>query len=74
MNNKTLQQINKKLTILLNIFLEKRQKENNYSDEDQAYYLSEFALTHSEIATLIKKTSNAVGVLLHRQRKKRVGK
>lgn len=70
MDKKQFFQISKKLDILINLFLEKRQKENNYSDEAQALYLTLFNLAPSEIAPLLAKSPNAVRILLTRLRKK----
>lgn len=70
MDKKQFFQISKKLDILINLFLEKRQKENNYSDEAQALYLASFNLAPSEIAPLLAKSPNAVRILLTRLRKK----
>jgi hypothetical protein len=70
MDEKQLLRISKRLDIAINLFLEKRQKENNYSDEDQVLYLSTFKLAPSEMAALLAKSPNAVRILLTRLRKK----
>lgn len=64
-------QINKKFDILINVMLEKRQKDNHLSDENQVLYLSTFDLAPSEMAPLLAKSANAVRILLTRLRKKR---
>lgn len=71
MNEEQFSKMVKKLDILVNLLLEKRQRENNLSDEDQALYLSSFGLMPSEIAPLLAKSPNAVRILLTRLRKKR---
>jgi hypothetical protein len=71
MDDKQLSQINKKLDILINVLLEKRQKEYKISDEGQALYLASFGLTPSEIAPLLAKSPNAIRIMLTRLRKKK---
>lgn len=70
MGEDNLRKINKKLDILISLILEKRQREHNLSDEDQALYLSSFDLAPSEMASLLVKTPNATRILLSRLRKK----
>ncbi|MFA5098282.1 MAG: hypothetical protein WC490_06640 [Candidatus Margulisiibacteriota bacterium] len=70
MENIQLSKLTKKIDIIVNLLLEKRQKENKYSDEDQALYLSSFGLSPSEIGALLAKSSNAARVLLAKLRKK----
>lgn len=70
MDEKVASEISKKLDILIKLLLEKRQKENNYSDEDQAFFLASLNLTPSEMAPLLSKSPNAVRILLTRLRKR----
>lgn len=70
MSEKDITEINKKLDILIKLLLEKRQKENKFSDEDEALFLSSLNLSPSEMAPLLSKSANAVRILLTRLRKR----
>ncbi|MGA2315570.1 MAG: hypothetical protein ABSG71_04225 [Thermodesulfobacteriota bacterium] len=70
MSEKDIIEINKKLDILVKLLLEKRQKENNVSEEDQTLFLASLNLTPAQMAPLLAKSANAVRILLTRLRKK----
>jgi hypothetical protein len=70
MSEKDITEINKKLDILIKLLLEKRQRENKFSDEDQALFLASLNLSPSEMAPLLSKSANAVRILLTRLRKR----